>query len=150
MCIRDSFVSGIETRVNKFRVDVAQKITTITTASAIDTPQSNGGSANSSMEQERLNLERENVNRQLRKTKAEAQTKIDTVIEDIERLERKLQADPEEDWTHATDIEIECNMKEIKDWERELSSIRKEAREVVRLVNGNNLADLEEGTRKLE
>ena len=50
---------------------------------------------------------------------------------------------------HASDIEIECNMKEIKDWERELSSIRKEAREVVRLVNGNNLTDLQEGTRKL-
>ena len=81
--------------------------------------------------------------------KAEAQTKIEAVIEDIERLERKLQADPEEDWTHASDIEIECNMKEIKDWERELSSIRKEAREVVRLVNGNNLTDLQEGTRKL-
>ena len=32
----EDFLSGIKTRVNKFRVDVAQKITTITTASTIN------------------------------------------------------------------------------------------------------------------
>ena len=42
----EDYVSGIETRVTKFRGDGAQKITTITTASAINTAQSNGGSQN--------------------------------------------------------------------------------------------------------
>ena len=57
----EDFVNGVSNRVNTFRKDVAEKITTITASSASD---SAGGSANTSMEQERLNLEKENMNRQ--------------------------------------------------------------------------------------
>ena len=137
----------IKNQLSSFRQEIAAKIKDLKQSSnaAQQSPQvspsmSNNSTVNTSLEQDRLNFDRDKQRKQEERLQTEAETRMNAVIEDTKKFGSKFPS-MAEDWTLEDNIKIETAMKEISNWEKMMSRLKKEAREVEIIVKGNSLAD---------
>ena len=137
----------IKNQLSSFRQEIAAKIKDLKQSSntAQQSPQvspsmSNNSTVNTSLEQDRLNFDRDKQRKQEERLQTEAETRMNAVIEDTKKFGSKFPS-MAEDWTLEENIKIETAMKEISNWEKMMSRLKKEAREVEIIVKGNSLAD---------
>ena len=128
-------------KVNNHRNLVAteiEKLEQTPAQAAVSQPTSS--TLNSTIEQERLAFEKEKLSRQSDKLQVEAEARCRAVKEDLDEFAKKFPVE-ESDWSTEGNLEIETAMKNSQGWEKEMSRLRKECREVEIIVKGNSLAD---------
>ena len=137
----------IKNQLSSFRQEVAVKIKDLKQSSnptqqspQVSPSMSNNSTVNTSLEQDRLNFDRDKQRKQEERLQTEAETRMNAVIEDTKKFGSKFPS-MAEDWTLEENIKIETAMKEISNWEKMMSRLKKEAREVEIIVKGNSLAD---------
>ena len=143
----------------KYREELAAAVSNVRQADAaslVDNPASylsqtraNNSSTNSTLEQERLDLVRQNQLKLEAKIRTEAESRLIAVVEDTKRFAKKFPP-MAESWTLEPNLKIEMAMKEINNWEKQMNNLVKESREVEILVRGNNLADLEDNVSTMK
>ena len=140
-------VSTVKNNLSTYRLEVAAKTKDLKQSSNVtqQSPQpspsiSNNSTMNSSLAQERLNFDRDRQRKQEERLQTEAETRLKAVMEDTKKFGKKF-PNMAEDWTFEENIKIETAMKEISSWERQMSSLKKESREVEIIVRGNQLTD---------
>ena len=143
-------VSNVKSDLNQYRQNLATKIRELqqpTNTATVAQPGSSSvlnnsasGSPNSSFEQERLDFEKDKLKRQQQRIQTEAEKRLKSVVEDATKFSKKFPALAEE-WTLEENVKIEAAMKDIVNWERTMSCLKKESREVEILFDGNKLSD---------
>ena len=81
--------------------------------------------------------------------RAEAESRLKAVLEDTKRFALKFPA-MAESWTLEDNVKIEMAMKDINTWDKQMSILMKECREVEILVKGNSLEDSEENINAMK
>ena len=153
-------VSKVKSDLSKYRQNLATKIRELqqpTNSAVVNQPGNTNssvlsdnasGSHNSSVDKERLDFEKEKLKKQQEKVQTEAERRMKSVVEDATKFSKKFPQLAEE-WTLEENVKIEEAMKNIVNWEKTMSRLKKESREVEILFLGNKLSDPESNLSKM-
>ena len=83
------------------------------------------------------------------KIRTEAEARLKAVKEDTLRFAVKFPS-MAESWTLEDNLKIEMAMKEVNSWEKQMSRLVKQSREVEILVKGNTLADQDNNVERMK
>ena len=147
----------VKNKLSSYRQELAAEVKKIKQASGPGPPTSDSlsnsrsvnATINSTLEQERLNLEREKQRKQEDKIRTEAESRLTAVLEDTKRFAKKFPS-MAENWTLEDNFKIETAMREITNWEKQMNQLIKESREVEILVRGNNLSDSDNNVENMK
>ena len=89
------------------------------------------------------------MKKQQERIQTEAERRMKSVVEDATKFSKKFPQLAEE-WTLEENVKIEEAMKNIVNWEKTMSRLKKESREVEILFLGNKLSDPESNLSKMD